>query len=992
MRKSLIHIKMHRISLFFIFFFLIIVQVYAARTDLSYTFDLADLEMADASEVADTLMLWNLATIHAYNISLVTNATLCLDSVSVVSMTGYNYFALSNIIGTWSESTSVSGINLLTYNESVSSIAFNQITAGAYSCINVTQQVQNAYNARRNMSLKISCVNFTTGTYTTKWDNELFLGDNPVHYISLNDRENSLSTGRRPYLNITFLAANISLTIQSPLNQSYIPGNVFMNWTMIGVPSQAANCSYNLDGANTSLINTSNATLSNLSVGQHSVFVRCYDSENLVFLQSPSVSFRILSPCLEDWRRMYSDCVGGYSSVFYVDFNVCNTTSNLSVESPPNGTIINCTIFPMIDEFSALFDHTFISSDVSLIGQVPSPSENASIMLRWNLTTLPWNIEDVIFAELCLYGVVQSVNISPYVNISLVYGAWNDSTFASSINALIKTDNEIRNLSGNVTGSYNCWDVKRLLNLSLGTSHFEPSFRIDMDSILMQNVSYKSSDFLRIGCDSSNDSLDLFARFENRINSEGTGNEPYLMVNFTYRDVIQVVIDIPENETYYGSQVLVKFHVIGQNYSNCRMHLDGGDVLLIGNTSVPVSLGQHYINISCLDESSFNRVNSQTIAFSMVPTCTENWRMIYGDCVEGYMFITYADLNSCNTSVNITQQAVQNGTYLYCGGNSQVEGSWVIQYRAYPYVSLARDNPEGFFIELYQNGTKTIFPNITATLVSMRNGTNLSFTLTKDLNYTRYAGVVNFSQEDAGDNFSIRFHANIEGIEDAVGMLYIRNSSCLLQFRLWNDRNQSSPYKNEFAYLLARPKYAGSGYTLANYIMLIPAYDKLFGDVPVSDVLSENSSLFTDYKISDGEWFYAAYKNGLANMTLYDSDTYEFKLVDGSFVFMNNYGHYLIEKQDIDTSLGTYQILCNPNVVQVRDYYVSRFDLHFFESITLLLWVSVFLLVSFVVAFIALRLTGSFQMAGMVFIGVLAMLMSIFFGINLMGILFTNYR
>jgi len=636
---------------------------------------------------------------------------------------------------------------------------------------------------------------------------------------------------------------------------------------------------------------------------------------------------------------------------------------------------------------NVLFNVDDITSDLAIRS---SPAENHwGTIIRWNVSNMPENSESITNAELCLYILSSSGSMTNPLNIIHFYDSWTELTAVAQLDIMInnyENDSVEVNASAFLSGDYMCLDITSQMIEVFNNNYTNISFMIIDPDNLLSGFNIKSDSFLRIGNNIN------YVDFEDRENNGASGNFSYINLSYDPFPETIIYIDSPDNITYYTQDISLDWYALG-TFENCTYSLDGDVGINISDniTLINLSYAQHNFSITCEDLISLNQSISPMIWFTIKEPCTEDWRPIYSDCINGLMMVTYEDLGNCNTTENISYQSPKNATRVDCTGNSLEDANFILTFKKYPYFLLS-DNPQYIFIDIFDDeGIKVSEANVTVNFTSERTGNSTLFHPVYNSTFQRYELYVNYSEEDVGDNYTIITYTDIAELGNALSFNYVRQHTCQILYRLWNDKNQSSYYDNDFGQIIARPLDNKIRYSILNHLMGVSIWDNYVSewfDIDSEAGLFGSNFTRSDFKFSKGEWFHAKYEDGVANLTLYDSGAYQIKFIDGNFVFPNNYGRYLIERSTIDTDIGSYNIICNPDVTQIRDYYVSRFDLKFFDTLYILMWLSLFILGSGILAFITLYLTGSIRLAVGVFIGILAVLVSVFFGVNVMKVLF----
>jgi hypothetical protein len=989
MRKSYLFIVILSLLMFSIS-----VEALDYNVTLNASSSMADLTLLITSvPYRESIMRWNISSLPD-NIIGFPVASLCLYVVYVPNSfpSSSGSVNLSYSRGVWNESSSVSVINQLVMLNSTNESRPNNFTINQYACmnVNISNYISNAYsNNKSPATFRFELEGYAQGNTSVSTSNIMNVigweGLSVNRTVTFEDMHNHGGSGFLPYLNITYTLANASVVvIDYPINTTYYSNSTPLYWHIIG---NATNCTAFMDNLTFNV--SGNITL-NLTVGNHNVSIRCADLLYPQNISTPVTYFSYRIPCTEDWRSQFTDCLFNQSQITYVDTNHCNTSFNFSILSPVNGTYLNCTSSNISIPGNVLWDYTYILGDLTML-RTNGTFTNYSNIVRWNLSSLQANTYLFNDVELCKYVKTNSNFTLGNIEMKLTSDPWDESTVVGSLNALNVTNTTSVPQPNNLTQSqYACFNVTQFMTQTYNMGAKEMTIMLDIPVFDSPPGFWtaKSDAYARMG-QFNTAGLSQYISFEDRHNHEGTGFRPYMNISYIQSNVAVVTIDMPQNVTYSNLSIPLNWRING-TASGCMYHLDGNNVSIGSNITLNISTGQHSLNISCHDYSFNQNVTSQTVHFTAFVPCTEDWRPSYGNCINDLMLVTYTDAHICGTTLNLSRMYPPDNSYVDCNRNSTVNGSFVIQYKTYPYF-LITDNPEYIFVELSDGGNKTLIPNITLNMKSQTTNITQSFNLTKDVNLTRYEIFLSFNESDVGDNFTLEFIPNVVSYGTAEGLLYIRNSTCQIDIRLWKDKNQSSPYLNDFGFIIARRNDAPA-YTLYDYLILSPFYDKHVAKyVNKIDTWGKGGNLIWNLEESPFEWFNAHYSHGQANLTLYDSGDYEFRLVDGSIIFPVNYGRYLIEERgSIDADIGTYRITCNPQAIQTRDYYVSPFDMNFTDSWLALFWVIIIFLIALILAVIVISATGSFQLGAIAFFGSLIVLASIFFGVRLFSMSLFN--
>ncbi len=182
-------------------------------TSLNYSYDLADLYLPQIVTPSTTMsqMKWDISSIPAD--STITNATLCLYNNKTWSDVD-NDINVSYINNqTWNETTNSTFLVAMSkLNETTEILSSN--TSLTWTCFPVTTQLQESSSqGNSNFTIRFEDPdNALESAGTPVDDSGLIIGASAgTGYMEIEDRENSLSTGNQPYLNITYTSGKTGL-------------------------------------------------------------------------------------------------------------------------------------------------------------------------------------------------------------------------------------------------------------------------------------------------------------------------------------------------------------------------------------------------------------------------------------------------------------------------------------------------------------------------------------------------------------------------------------------------------------------------------------------------------------------------------------------------------------------------------------------------------------------------------------------------------------
>ncbi len=212
------------------------------------------------------------------------------------------------------------------------------------------------------------------------YDNVTDLADGTYTYYGwANDtasNEGQTDNNELRYLNVDLTSPTV--TIYSPENTTYGVSSVDLNYTTSDSDSGVDSCWYSLDsGENQNLPNCQNATLTNLSDGQHQVTI--YANDSVGNIGSSSANFTISTLDLYLTKSFNPDLLVSYEK------EQVNTTTKLKI----NHSYTNVLDFNLTDEVPWDFSLNNDSITVKLLKYSPGSETDVTDNVTININDLP---------------------------------------------------------------------------------------------------------------------------------------------------------------------------------------------------------------------------------------------------------------------------------------------------------------------------------------------------------------------------------------------------------------------------------------------------------------------------------------------------------------------------------------------------------------------------------------------------------------------------
>lgn len=268
-------------------------------------------------------------------------------------------------------------------------------------------------------------------------------------------------------------------------------------------------------------------------------------------------------------------------------------------------------VYPIyIDPTITLTGTTHNLADVHYRKQTPVPHYMAPQM-KWNITDIPVGA-NINNASLCLWidDGTSPPNNDDY-NVSYIADeTWDETISVATHNAQIKRVEETGTLTSTDDDTWACMNVTHQLQASV--DNLDENFTVrfqdpDNGNLAVTGTGYIIEDevglwFGQYGAGTA------ILMFEDRENTFGTGNLPYLVVNYTVPDIIPPIISTYFNLTVeYGVNDTLAYDLNATDASDVtwwvndtvrfKINFSG----FIQNTSVGLNLGTYNINITVND-------------------------------------------------------------------------------------------------------------------------------------------------------------------------------------------------------------------------------------------------------------------------------------------------------------------------------------------------------------------------------------------------------